>query len=294
MMEEAKSEGAIDPRRWTVVCKHWLKGLCQKDERCEYLHQYDLSRMPICSSITKGRPCTDENCVFKHNDPNQKPCVKYAFGFCSKGPACKERHERTFQPPDYLPDKYFAEIINPFFHTRVPMKTDHLFVKSDSPFSGNTRYFLGRGTTEEVENAVSNEAWATPKQNHKVLKEALRQCENVALVLIDSVNCYGFAKILGGPDSSYKPGLFPPERGACFRVRMIKRTKTDLHLLKQFRNPYDGNTRVITAKDSQEIDPSVGEKFCIQLMQYPDLDTSEYSRKKRQRTTNDKTFKRIK
>ena len=63
-----RSEAAIDPRRWTVVCKHWLKGLCQKDDKCEYLHQYDLSRMPVCSSITKGKLCTSEDCVFKHID----------------------------------------------------------------------------------------------------------------------------------------------------------------------------------------------------------------------------------
>lgn len=34
--------------RLDVVCKHWLRGLCKKDHRCEYLHIYDLSKMPPC------------------------------------------------------------------------------------------------------------------------------------------------------------------------------------------------------------------------------------------------------
>ncbi|RHZ78076.1 hypothetical protein Glove_168g59 [Diversispora epigaea] len=30
-----------------VVCKHWLRGLCMKgDERCEFLHEYNLKKVP--------------------------------------------------------------------------------------------------------------------------------------------------------------------------------------------------------------------------------------------------------
>lgn len=31
-----------------VVCKHWLRGLCKKGDNCEFLHEYDLSKMPPC------------------------------------------------------------------------------------------------------------------------------------------------------------------------------------------------------------------------------------------------------
>jgi hypothetical protein len=33
-----------DPKRRTVVCRHWLVGLCQKGNDCAYLHKLDKSR----------------------------------------------------------------------------------------------------------------------------------------------------------------------------------------------------------------------------------------------------------
>jgi hypothetical protein len=30
------------------VCKHWLRGLCKKSDMCEFLHEYDESKMPEC------------------------------------------------------------------------------------------------------------------------------------------------------------------------------------------------------------------------------------------------------
>lgn len=36
-----------------VVCKHWLRGLCKKGDQCEFLHEYDLSKMPECFFFSK-------------------------------------------------------------------------------------------------------------------------------------------------------------------------------------------------------------------------------------------------
>merc|ERR1712156_584567 len=33
----------------TIVCKHWLRGLCKKGDGCEFLHEYDMSK---CQSVT--------------------------------------------------------------------------------------------------------------------------------------------------------------------------------------------------------------------------------------------------
>ena len=33
-----------------IVCKHWLRGLCKKGDDCEFLHQYDTAKMPVCYS----------------------------------------------------------------------------------------------------------------------------------------------------------------------------------------------------------------------------------------------------
>lgn len=31
-----------------IVCKHWLRGLCKKGDQCEFLHEYDMTKMPEC------------------------------------------------------------------------------------------------------------------------------------------------------------------------------------------------------------------------------------------------------
>lgn len=32
----------------SVVCKHWLRGLCTMGDQCEFLHEYDMTKMPRC------------------------------------------------------------------------------------------------------------------------------------------------------------------------------------------------------------------------------------------------------
>lgn len=36
-----------------VVCKHWLRGLCKKGEACEFLHEYNLRKMPECTFFAR-------------------------------------------------------------------------------------------------------------------------------------------------------------------------------------------------------------------------------------------------
>lgn len=40
----------------TVVCKHWLRGLCKKGDQCEFLHEYDMTKMPECYFYSKFGP----------------------------------------------------------------------------------------------------------------------------------------------------------------------------------------------------------------------------------------------
>ncbi|KAG2920786.1 hypothetical protein JG687_00016070 [Phytophthora cactorum] len=37
-----------DFKRGTIVSRHWLRALCMKGDNCEFLHQYDMSKMPEC------------------------------------------------------------------------------------------------------------------------------------------------------------------------------------------------------------------------------------------------------
>lgn len=81
----------------TTVCKHWLNSLCKKNRDCEFLHRYDLTKMPICHFWTEHRECNNgTDCVFLHVDEESsaEDCVDYAQGFCKLGPRCKQRHRK--------------------------------------------------------------------------------------------------------------------------------------------------------------------------------------------------------
>lgn len=81
-----------DPRLRTVVCRHWLRDLCMKGSACEFLHQYDLSKMPLCRH---GERCKINDCPFRHiSEANRLECVFYSQGFCIHGPFCRYKHVR--------------------------------------------------------------------------------------------------------------------------------------------------------------------------------------------------------
>ncbi|WAQ95712.1 CPSF4-like protein [Mya arenaria] len=56
----------------TVVCKHWLRGLCKKGDDCEFLHEFDMTKMPECFFFSKYGQCNNKECPFLHIDPAQK------------------------------------------------------------------------------------------------------------------------------------------------------------------------------------------------------------------------------
>jgi len=89
----------------TIVCKHWLRGLCKKGDSCEFLHEYDLKRMPECWFFIKYGECNNPDCLYLHVDPKSKHarhCLWYARGFCKHGPACRNRHVRNTACPLYI------------------------------------------------------------------------------------------------------------------------------------------------------------------------------------------------
>lgn len=111
-LNNAKPKRVINPldtKAHTVVCIHWLQGLCQKMERCEYLHKLDKTRMPLCKH---GSQCRIKNCLMKHESMEEKEeCPFFLQGFCMHGPLCKFRH--TKRPPDECPDVVnFEELMN--------------------------------------------------------------------------------------------------------------------------------------------------------------------------------------
>lgn len=63
-----------------------------KGSACEFLHQYDLSKMPLCRH---GDRCKIKDCPFRHiSEANRLECVFYSQGFCIHGPFCRYKHLR--------------------------------------------------------------------------------------------------------------------------------------------------------------------------------------------------------
>ena len=76
------------PKR-QIVCRFFLSGRCLKEEKCEYLHEMILDKMPECKY---GVECDDPACNFKHTGRDEI-CAKYTEGFCPFGPYCRFGHK---------------------------------------------------------------------------------------------------------------------------------------------------------------------------------------------------------
>ena len=102
--------------RHTIVCRHWLRDLCMKGDKCDFLHQYDLARMPECVQWSRFGKCPDNDCDFRH-DTEKMECQKYKFGFCKLGSQCRMRHDKLSRPylPEVVPDWFLKEICPNFF-----------------------------------------------------------------------------------------------------------------------------------------------------------------------------------
>ncbi|NWI52896.1 CPSF4 factor, partial [Calyptomena viridis] len=88
----------------TVVCKHWLRGLCKRGDGCDFLHEYDVAKMPECYFYSKFGECSNKDCPFLHVDATRSTmgCPWYDRGFCRHGPRCKYQHTRRVMCANYL------------------------------------------------------------------------------------------------------------------------------------------------------------------------------------------------
>ena len=75
-----------DRERLATVCKHWLRGLCKKGDACEFLHEYNLRRMPECWWYAKYGYCSaGDECLYAHPKERRIECPDYKRGFCKLG-----------------------------------------------------------------------------------------------------------------------------------------------------------------------------------------------------------------
>jgi len=134
-----------------VVCKHWLRGLCKKGDMCEFLHEYDLQRMPVCYFFSKYGECSNPDCVYRHisAEESMKECPWYNRGFCKHGPNCRNKHVKKIACENYLtgfcPDGPNCKFGHPKYEIpkeeepQTPTPTVEIFEKILSQFPDRSR-----------------------------------------------------------------------------------------------------------------------------------------------------------
>ncbi|KAH6669228.1 hypothetical protein B0J14DRAFT_115006 [Halenospora varia] len=113
-----------------LVCKHWLRGLCKKGESCEFLHEFNLRKMPECNFFVRNGYCSNgDECLYLHIDPSSKlpPCPHYEKGFCPLGPNCSKKHVRKtlceFYLAGFCPDGKTCKKAHPRWPTDLAKPT---------------------------------------------------------------------------------------------------------------------------------------------------------------------------
>ncbi|CAM9931259.1 unnamed protein product [Laminaria digitata] len=77
-----------------AVCRAFLRGACEKKEKCLLTHAVQAEKMPVCIYFEKGL-CFTPNCPYLHVkvSRNAAVCAKFLKGYCPDGAACRLKHE---------------------------------------------------------------------------------------------------------------------------------------------------------------------------------------------------------
>eukprot|EP01064_Diplonema_japonicum_P035586 TRINITY_DN7766_c2_g2_i1.p1 TRINITY_DN7766_c2_g2~~TRINITY_DN7766_c2_g2_i1.p1 ORF type:complete len:375 (+),score=64.23 TRINITY_DN7766_c2_g2_i1:58-1125(+) len=86
------------------VCKYWLRGLCKMGVDCEFIHEYQMTKIPECFYYQRFGECSNPECVFRHVSMDDKvpECAAYQRGFCRYGPRCRLKHVFREACPNYM------------------------------------------------------------------------------------------------------------------------------------------------------------------------------------------------
>ncbi|XP_052889268.1 cleavage and polyadenylation specificity factor subunit 4 [Anopheles moucheti] len=203
----------------TIVCKHWLRGLCKKGDQCEFLHEYDMTKMPECYFYSRFNACHNKECPFLHIDPESKikDCPWYDRGFCRHGPNCRHRHVRRVLCNNYLagfcPDGPECKYMHPRFELPPPPE-----IKDQTPKRPTTCHYCGE---------VGHKASYCPKMPQEQ-REATQRMEDAKYRALgyykhrihqDSANA-GPGAGGGGEEGNFMPQKPPPrpiEEITCFK-----------------------------------------------------------------------------
>mmetsp|Transcript_136451 Transcript_136451/g.272141 ORF Transcript_136451/g.272141 Transcript_136451/m.272141 type:complete len:571 (+) Transcript_136451:121-1833(+) len=244
--EGGTSESAATGGRHSIVCRHWLRALCMKGDKCDFLHQYDPNRMPECIYWLKFGKCSDPNCVYKHVAPSERPeCQRYRLGFCRHGAMCRSRHDRMSREslPEVLPDWFIdsvllnshlvprSEEVNlaEFHGDRGKNGGSHGFNSElalaplmpsteqgtvpglPPPIHAKCRYFNIRSmNVRNIQVSAAKGIWATSSGNTHRLRQAYRDVDHVILIFsaTETRNFQGYGKMSCEPDDLLFPGIW--------------------------------------------------------------------------------------
>ncbi|KAH0482786.1 MAG: hypothetical protein KVP17_001978 [Porospora cf. gigantea B] len=105
----------------TLVCRHWLKNICPNGSSCDFVHHFEVSKLPVCQAFATTGHCRDyllNCCPFLHTrSTDQKKthleCAMFFLGFCPFGSRCRLMHFRRQSSwrPDILPDWYLEFVL---------------------------------------------------------------------------------------------------------------------------------------------------------------------------------------
>lgn len=303
------ADNASTRGRHSIVCKHWLRNLCMKGDKCDFLHQYDPNRMPECTFWLKFGKCSDPECIFRHVNDNERPeCQRYRLGFCRYGLMCRSRHDRLPRDalPELLPDWFLNSlIVNPYLIPRsddLPLSDfrDRLrngsrgnelaLVPAEStaeqgtipgllpPIHGKCRYYVMRSmNVRNIQISAAKGIWASSLGNTQKLRQAFQDVDHIILIFsaTESRTFSGYGKMMSGPDDTLFPGIWgelSARLSPNFRVHWIKQCTAPLGLADHIKNPQNDDSPVRRCRDGQELPSSVGERLCRFLWQQPEVD----------------------
>jgi len=303
------SESAAVRGRHSIVCKHWLRNLCMKGDKCDFLHQYDPNRMPECVFWLKSGKCNDPDCIFRHVQASERPeCQRYRLGFCRYGPMCRSRHDRLPRDalPELLPDWFLDSLVlnahlipnaddvrlsdhlgrdrrnghgNELALVPVAPVTEQGTIPGLlSPIHGKCRYFVMRSmNNRNIQISAAKGIWATSVGNSSRLRQAFKDVDHAILIFsaTESRNFQGYAKMMCEPDDTLFPGVWGDmtcRLGANFRVHWIKQCSARVDQADHITNPQNEDLPVRRCRAGQEIPSSVGEQLCRFLWQQAEVD----------------------
>eukprot|EP00928_Gymnodinium_smaydae_P053385 TRINITY_DN37390_c0_g1_i1.p1 TRINITY_DN37390_c0_g1~~TRINITY_DN37390_c0_g1_i1.p1 ORF type:complete len:637 (-),score=115.43 TRINITY_DN37390_c0_g1_i1:56-1966(-) len=273
-----------------LVCRHWLKNLCMKGDRCEFLHVLDQSKMPECNNYQRNGFCNDPNCLFRHVDAGERPeCQRYKLGFCRFGPLCRSRHDRLPREaiPELLPDWFIDSVLS---NAAVVPRLEDVGLESMAqraaragrggagqdlslsksfgdegtvpgllpPIHGKCRYFFVRSNVvKNIHISAAKGIWATSGGNSQKFRQAFRDVDHVIIIFSCGENrsFSGYGKMSSEPDSMLFPGIWgdmSSRLSANFRVHWIKQCTTQCHTADHIKTQCQDNMRSLASDDRGE------------------------------------------